>query len=187
MRFNAPEYLEDWKNGKYPNIHKIMFNAVKLYGQGNNILDLCCSTGLLGTQIAEKLNKTVVGIESSPASIDLAAQYGVPIPIQQMKLTRETLEPFVTFCNLYNVDTIVARRCVPELFSEDYHFGLEFVAAIKAIGVKEVFLEGRVKTSTATNIFNSIDLEIDLFTTYDMYKVTKRLGNIGYLTISEAK
>lgn len=187
MRFNAPEYLEDWKNGKYPSIHKIMFNAVKLYGQGNRVLDLCCSTGLLGTQIKERLNKTVMGVESSPTSVDLAKQYRIPIPIQQMKISRDTLEPFITFCNLYNIDTIIARRCIPELFGEDYHFGLDFVAAVRAMGVKEIFLEGRVKTATATNIFNSIDHEIDLFTAYDMYKVTKRLGNIGYLTISEAK
>jgi len=163
-----------------------MFNAVKLYGQGNNVLDLCCSTGLLGTQIAEKLGKTVIGIESSLVSIDLAKAYGIPIPIQQMKLTRDTLEPFVTFCNLYSIQTIVARRCIPELFGEDYDFGLEFVAAMATIGVKEIFLEGRVKTANATNIFNSVEHEIDLFNTYDMYKVTKRLGNIGYLTLSEA-
>jgi len=187
MRFNAPQYLDDWKQGKYPSIHKIMFNAVKLYCKSENVLDLCCSTGLLGTQIKEKLNKNVFGIESNATSIALARQYGIPIPIQNMKVVPDSLETFVEYCKVFKIDTIVARRCIPELFGEDYHFGLEFVAAMKAINVKEVFLEGRVKTANATNIFNSIDHEIDLFTTYDMYKVTQQLGNIGYLTNSEAK
>ena len=180
MRFNAAEYVEQWKeNGKYPAIHNAIFSAINVHGHGGKMLDLCCSTGLLGKRIAKLGNYSVIGVESDKRAIELAQKLGNDLPIYEFKINRPNLEAFMDILKNENVTAIAARRCIPELFGEDVPLGMTFVEGIYEHGVQEVFLEGRVKTKNATNVFNSIEKEIELFVL--CYDLVTQNGNVAYL------
>lgn len=180
MRFNAPEYLEAWKaNGLYPRIHKNIFNLITEHGQGGKMLDLCCSTGLLGLQVNDTGKYDTIGLDSDKTAIAFAKHLGNPMPIYEMKIDRTNLDAFMDIIKLEGITAIAARRCIPELFGDDLPCGITWITGIAEFGVEEIFLEGRVKTKNAVNHFDSIEKEINFFSLdYDL--VTQN-GNVAYL------
>lgn len=182
MRYDATEYLEAWQEtGKFPRIHDAMASAFAAFATRDRLLDLCCCHGLLGARLSVQPPglECVVGVDADLAAIERGRAAGVPIELHHMRITLETLKDLASLIDARKIDVLVARRAMPELWGQDTHEGIEFSRTMAAAGIREIFLEGRVKSARATNALASIDDEIGLFA--HEYAVAKRHGAVAYL------
>jgi hypothetical protein len=181
MRFNSIEYIFAYsKTGIFPAIHKNIANMALDHVQGRSGLDLCCSYGLLGQQLANRGGYVMAGIDSNFKAVDLAQIY-VDMPVYQIRVDRNNLDKIRNTVYVRDITFIVARRCLPELFGDDLEWGIDFFAAMREYGVRELVLEGRVKTKNATNALHSLEAEIDLVS--DSYTPYQQTGNVAYLRV----
>jgi len=77
------------------------------------------------------------------------------------------------------IDVMVARRVLPELFGGDLAAGRLFAAMLAEIGVREIVLEGRVATVNAVNALRCLDDEVALLSGY--FAERSRAGAVSYL------
>jgi hypothetical protein len=180
MRFDAQEYIDNWyQKGHYPAIHSAVVGMARSMLIGNRGVDVCCSHGLLGTQLAKNYGFHMLGVDGDAKAIDLALNRGIPMHIHPMKVTRETMSEFFKVAEAHGATFFIMRRCAPELFGDDLPFGRKFFATAAKQGIKEIILEGRVKTSRATNALATLDAEIQL--AQDSYRLHTVNGNVAYL------
>lgn len=180
MRFDAHEYVDTWKaTGRYPAIHDDIFHAIQSFMCGKSALDLCCSTGLLGTRVLKKLGVNVIGLDADTKAVDYAKQAGIPIEIINATLARKNMKDLAQLCQTNKIDTLLARRCMPELFGDDLEAGRKFSDLLSLAGIKEIFIEGRISSSRSVNNLSGIKQEVELFT--NNYKVARVYKNVAYL------
>ncbi len=180
MRFDAQEYVDTWKStGRYPAIHDDMFTAVQAFMQGKSALDLCCSTGLLGNRIMQKLGVRCIGVDGDLAALALGDEAGLMMPLIDLAITPDTMKDLYKLCQAHKIDTVIARSCMPELFGQDLSAGRKFAENLAKIGVKEIFLEGRVATKNSVNQLATLKNEVELFPPH--YKVVRVHKNVAYL------
>lgn len=74
---------------------------------------------------------------------------------------------------------MIARRCLPEVFGNDLDFGRAFAARIRAAGVTELVIEGRIKSHRSVNALAGIDDEIALMS--GEYELCRRYRNVAYM------
>ena len=179
MRFNAPEYIADYsKTGIFPAIHKNIVDMALNHVQGRSGLDLCCSHGLLGQQLANRGGYSMAGVDGDKRAVELANLY-IDMPVYHIKVDRNSMDKIHNTLYVRDITFIVARRCLPELFGDDLEWGIEFFAAMREYGIRELVLEGRVATKNAVNPLHSLNAEIDLVS--DSYTVYQQTGNVAYL------
>lgn len=169
MKFNSIEYLNTWAtSGRYPAIHDaIVFSSQAI--QSRRILDLGCCFGLLGQRLKSVEGfEHVVGVDADLTAIKAAGAAGITIPLCNMSLTEGTLEAFCFLLKEHRVGAVVARRVLPEIFSECVEFALPAFLAIRAAGVEEWLIEGRVESSRSSNYLSSVQKEVDLMK--DVYR-----------------
>ena len=183
VRFNSPSYLDAWKQrGEWPVIHNPMADFAAAQMRGQSLLDLGCAFGLLGARISKEAGGIpCVGVERDPVTITAATEAGVPIKFAAMKVTRETLTELIAVIATHKVDTIIARRILPELWGEDLEGGKAFASVIAATGVREVFLEGRIESERATNPLRSVNEEVALLS--GPYREVSRMSALRYLVV----
>lgn len=165
MRFDSEEYLEAWAKSEgfqYPAIHDSMYAAAIRHDKYRRGLDLCCSSGLLGTRLMDA-GFTMVGVDADKDAAGLAIYYKIPMPIHLTKISdMHGVDVVADLVKVNKLKTIYARRCFPELFGEDTALeNLFFPAMIKA-GIRMVIFEGRVRTVRATNRLSSAQKEADM-------------------------
>ena len=181
MRFDDQNHLAEWRANKtFPRIHDAMAAATIANMTGSRVLDLGCSFGLLGARVFKEngLTTHAVGIEADEAVVRMAEVAGVPVDFYALTVSRETCDAVITIVAENRIDVVLARRVFPELFGDDLEFGREFVALLGGVGVKELFIEGRVPTPRATNALSSIDQEVELVSGY--FREVKRTGAVSY-------
>jgi len=178
MRFNSTEYLDCYKQDyTYPRIHDAIVEMIAEYGKEMCGVDLCCSHGLLGQRLM-RWGYGMIGIEGDAKAIANAANV-IDMDIFHVKITPATIDKVKEIIFKAKAKFIVARRCLPELFGNDLEFGAVFFKEMHSIGIKEVFLEGRIPTKNAVNALSNIEAEIKLISEY--YKVKAKYGNLAYL------
>lgn len=178
-RFDDQTLLECFKRGRsFPKIHAPLFSFIMEHEEGSVALDLCCSTGLLGQRLRERRHRFshVFGVEGNSEAIDRAERAGVTMPITQMIVNEDTLDDFLALLLRNRCDTIIARRCLPELFGDCISFGQTFMRSINDVGVQWLFIEGRRATSTPANALHSIEKEIELASA--AFEVVEKRGAI---------
>ena len=181
MRFNAPEYLLQWKQtGKYPAIHNDIFQLASNCMNGLAALDLCCSTGLLAEHISAHHGIPVVGVDADEAALAKARAVGLSVDLQHMRIDSFNLEPLEKLVEQRQIETVLARRCLPELFGHALEAGRAFAQMLHRQQVLEVFVEGRVATKLAVNPLASLAKEVEMFAPH--YRVSKTHRNVAYLT-----
>jgi len=184
MRFNSPAHLNLWEEtGQFPAIHANVVAIAKIKLANYRGIDLCCSHGLLGTQLVEQ-GFDMLGIDGDNTAITASRVAGVSMPIHKLKVTKKTFEEVKSVIAMHKTEFIVARRCLPELFGEDLEFGQYFFKTMRELWVHEIILEGRVKTPNATNHLSSIEREIELLSPY--YSLHTKQGNVAYLRSNES-
>lgn len=182
MRFNSIEHLQAWqKTRQFPAIHFAIAGVVSAYCKGDRFLDLCCSFGLLGQRIKHESGAFVMGIDADADAIAKGKAAGIDIPLINMKVLPSTQNDLVQILDVNRINSIVARRALPELFGNDPAFGQDFVNAVADAGVKEFVIEGRAATRNATNALSSIDKEVALLS--GRYKEARRIGAVSYLVL----
>jgi len=186
MRFNSVEYLEAYQRGRFPRIHKPMFEAVLEQARGNRILDVCCSTGLLGEHLST-VGFDVIGIERDLEAIAAAKDHGVGLDITPLSIDRSTAAEVYKLIEAAGVTIIVARRCFSELFREERDFGVDFCRGIQAAGVNELFLQGRAPTKRATHPIPNLDAEIEVCGGAFVERRRWPVGPVAYLTPKEGQ
>lgn len=165
-RYDCEDYLVAYRDHRdYPKIHDPMFHLVRdLHHADARVLDLCCSVGLLGQRIKDQLKLVVVGVEGYVNSRKDSSAYGVDIQIATMKVNPGTLDGLLRIIREVQVDTIVARRCLYELWDRpDHPFGRIFANAIREAGVKQVYIQGLAKTSRSTRAMHDVNAEMAAF------------------------
>jgi hypothetical protein len=184
MRFNSPAHLDLWQEtGQFPAIHANIVAMAKSKLANHRGLDLCCSHGLLGTQLVE-IGFDMLGIDDDNTAVTKARYANIPMPIHKFKVTKTNFDRFKSVAAMHKTEFIVARRCLPELFGEDLEFGRYFFKTMRELWVHEIILEGRVKTPNATNQLSSIEREIELLSPY--YSLHTKQGNVAYLRSNES-
>jgi hypothetical protein len=180
-RFNSPEHLETWKTrGRYPAIHDGIADAAASLMRGKQLLDLGCSYGLLGARIAKGAGQGMaLGIEADGKVIDAAKTAGVRVFFNQIRITDETLSLVSVLVRDHDIDVVIARRILPELFGDDLDLGRHFASEMAAAGVKEIFVEGRVVSGRSTNALASIDAEVGMLS--GSYREVRRIKAVSYL------
>jgi hypothetical protein len=182
VRFNSPEHLLAWRDtGRFPAIHDAIANMAVANMRGRVLMDLGCSYGLLGHRIAQEMGGevTVIGVEVDAKVIAAAEEACVGVRFHTFKVERASLQELRALAIHYRVDTIVARRILPELFGDDRPAGVTFASDMAASGVWEMFIEGRVATVNAVNPLRSIADEVDLVA--GSYREVRRAGAVSYL------
>ncbi len=180
MRYNSIEHLVRWEStGKYPIIHNKLYKIIERNLRGESVLDLCCSTGLLGQRISSLLGVKTVGIDADITAIENARSYGVDVDIQVLKINPINLDPIMEVISNYKITALVARRCMPELFSANILTAHNFSSHLASADVEEIFLQGRVRTKAATNLLPTLDAEIKLF--LKEYDLVERIGDVAYM------
>lgn len=180
MRFNAPEHLLHWKEtGKFPSIHNDIFQLASHCMNGMAALDLCCSTGLLAEHISAYFGIPVVGVDSDEAALAKARAVGLSVDLQHMRIDSFNLEPLEKLVEQHQIETVLARRCLPELFGHTPEAGQAFAQMLHRQQVLEVFVEGRVATKLAVNPLASLAKEVEMFAPY--YRVSKTHRNVAFL------
>lgn len=169
MRFNDPSHLTRWRErGEFPAIHDAIFAMLRKHLDAGTaglpptgFLDLCCSIGLLGQRIREKVpGARVCGVEVLPASVQQARAAGVAYPILQTTVAPATLPALVAWVHLHRVEVLIARRCLSELFATDQSWGPSFWSAMTGAGVRMAVLQGRAPCANPTNPLPSVREEI---------------------------
>jgi hypothetical protein len=182
MRFNDPQRVQAYKaNGEFPSIHSPLVSCVVEHVIGRRGLDLCCSHGLLGEQLLTKHGFQMIGVDGDASAVELARANGVKMPIHHIKLDAQTLPLVYQLIRANKIEVLIARRCFPELFGDDLELGGEFFGEIRAAGIKEIALEGRVQTPKATNRLSSVWAEIRLAQLH--YEVSAKDGNCAILRV----
>ena len=177
MRFNSQEHLDTWKRtGQFPFIHDDLFSLIANYSREAQFMDLCCSTGLLGRRVVESDHSaTCVSVDGDALAMNAAVQAGVFDYNHRMTPVVRRLEDTASLVSLFREHTvraIIARRCLPELFGDDLALGKEFAQLAYVRGVREIFLEGRVRVSEPVNALSCVEKEMELFT--GLYRPARR-------------
>jgi hypothetical protein len=181
LRFNSIERLRDWqRRGAFPNIHDNIFNVARSYMDGDGVLDMCCSFGLLGQRILEAGSvQEVVGMDADEWAIEQGRSGGISARLFSIQITPDTLSDVVKIIREYKLSVMVARRCISELFGDDLGFGPVFASAIRDAGIREIFLEGRAIVARPTHPIPSVKEEVALFA--GCYREVKRIGQCSYM------
>lgn len=180
MRFNDTSHLVHYvETGQFPAIHKKIAEMAINNVEGLSGLDLCCSHGLLGEQLITHGHYQMIGIDSDRKAKQAHDACNLKMNVIGAKIDHNFLGVLQALIYTNNIDFIVARRCLPELFGNNLDFGRKFFYLMREVGVKELVLEGRVATKKAVNALNGILLELALVN--DSYQLQKINGSIAYL------
>lgn len=184
MRFDAQEHIDRWyTQGHYPAIHSPVVKMAVNELRGVRGVDVCCSHGLLGAQLFKNHGLNMIGVDGDHKAIMLARERGIPMPIHEMKINRATAKEFFVECVMHGAQFLIMRRCAPELFGDDLDFGREFFSTAESVGIKEIVLEGRVRTPKATNKLATVEAEIALAQPF--FRVFAAEGNVAYLRVDK--
>lgn len=145
MRYDDQFHLDEWRTARrFPSIHDAIFRMILEEATGDGFLDLCCSIGLLGQRIQEKLQpRTVVAIERDTSAIERSRAAGVTRPLLELTVTPETIGRVGEWIAEHRISTLVARRCLSEIFEADQTWGDLFVGTVAEAGIREFFIQGR--------------------------------------------
>lgn len=180
-RYDAQEYLDNWRErGEFPKIHDALFAMVTEHASGRRFVDLCGNTGLLAQRILEKLGaEQVVGVEMSQDAVARGRAAGMTYPRLVTKVDQTTLPAVEEFLKQHAIDTLVARRCLSEVFYLNTGFGPEFCAAMLRVGIRQVFIQGRAPTGKPTHPIPSVHEEIACLESH--FRVVEVKGQCAYL------
>ncbi len=160
-RFDSELHLQRWRDlGEFPAIHRGIAELALRATQGP-MLDLCCSTGLLGQQMLAR-GRTCLGVDRSEVALATGQAYGITLPT----VTRDIVT-MADWCWLgtliaqRHIRTVLARRCLPELFTDASmrRYGPNVARLLAEAGVKQLVLEGRRVPSRAVHPLGSADQE----------------------------
>lgn len=155
IRFDSQERIDLWRStGKFPQIHDTLFNYVISRMNGDVVLDLCGSTGLLSRRFISA-GIPAVGVEGEKESVEKGV-WGDDQPVKHMWITPDTVWSIADWMKEHKVNTVVARRCISELIPVFPVLGEVFIAG----GAKEMFLEGRQRVAKPTHPCPDIEHEI---------------------------
>lgn len=183
MRFDSPELLQAWREtGRWPAIHDAIAQMALEYLRGQVLLDLGCAFGLLGARIvAETGLRSAIGVDANKATLAASEAAAVPVTRYCLQIVdRPSMAELGAIIKRHQVDVIVARRILPELFGHDIDLGRAFVDMAADLGVKEMLVQGRVETPDAVNPMRSIEREV--FFLNQRYDCVALRGPVAYLT-----
>ena len=146
MKFNAQEHLDAYAEGRFPRIHDAIAEAALLElpppTESGRVLDLLCSTGLLGARLRSKGYRVAFAeMDGDARTRGMAAGTYGDDPLWTDKISTFTMDRFLAWLQDHGVTLVVARRCLCEL---DKVIDLsKFGTALADIGVTQVVLEGQ--------------------------------------------
>jgi hypothetical protein len=179
-KFDDPQYLADWvKAKKYPQIHDKMTYAAQ-FMQGGNLLDLCCSYGLLGARLGEMYPEkfpVVVGVDGDEKVVQASHVAGMCDGPQArldellyLRIEPTTILQLIALIGHFQITSVVARRAFPELFSEEmgsgHEFGRQTAQRLHEACIKEILIEGRIYSARSTNTLAKLENEVELFSDF---------------------
>jgi SAM-dependent methyltransferase len=151
--YDSPELVRAYRvDGKYPAIHRPIFDFALKHLQGRSVLDLCSSTGLLGRHFADLgQGWQVCAVEASGESIARGVYDeltdGPQIDVLRLKITDHSLDRLVGFMRQHQVDAVIARRAIYLLV------GVRRLSeALLAGGAREIVLQGLVRSPRLKNV-----------------------------------
>lgn len=181
MRFNAPEHLQAWQaTRQFPAIHDDIMHLAYSHMRGLTALDLCCSTGLLAQRVAVQLGVQVIGVDADERALAQGRAAGLEVPLVHQRIDPHDLRPLENLLQQHQIETVLARRCLPELFGQDLAAGHTFAQMLHRQQVQEILVEGRQASKAAVNPLASLAQEVELLGPY--YQVRKFHRNVAYLT-----
>jgi len=193
-RFNSVQHTEAFAAGRgFPKIHDNIFNLIAETWTGGSFIDVCCSTGLLGQRLIDKLGVMCCGLEGDAEAIANGKEHGVSMFIYQLLLDDRSLGGFSRILRDHDVNTVVMRRCVSELFAKGMPLGVgntvqtelkpefaaQYVDALLGAGVNEIYLQGRAESASSKHIIPNVEAEIEFF--LPQYSVRVKRGQCAYL------
>lgn len=166
MRFDSQEHLDRWKaTGEFPAIHDAIFSLMeqRLVGRtGLRVLDLACSTGLLGERIWQRLPgvEYVLGLDSDGDAMCRGANAGITVPTLNQSVRPGSMVSLQAQMMKIHINVVVARRCIPEIFGGQPDLARSFMSILASTDVTDLFIEGRVESARSTHPLKSVNQEI---------------------------
>lgn len=181
MRYDSAAHLAAWaKDGTFPKIHNAIVNVAAAELGARVVLDLGCSYGLLGARLIKMgVVDIAIGVDIDGDVLQAAHDAGVPITQHHLKIEPATFAELLASVRGHRVTAVLARRILPELFGHDIPAGKQFAHLLARAGVKEMVVEGRVISPSATNPLQSIDAEVAMLD--EAFKEKRRVGAVSYL------
>ena len=186
-RFNSEDHLARYiEFGEFPSIHRPMVEAVQWACPDDaRFLDLGACFGLLGAAVQTLRPKAVViGVERSASAIELAQKYGLPCQLVRMHVSRETVTELAGLIRKFKLNTVIARRVLPELWGGDLEGGRMFAKTLRDAGIRQVLLEGRRPTGAPKSPLSTVELESAMLSPH--FKVAGRPQGSTPIIVMEA-
>ena len=182
MRFNDPAHLEAWKDhGGFPTIHAPFLNFIITHLTGKRVLDLGCSSGLLGQAIQHFCpDVSVHGIDADEKAIEAGKRAGIQMSMTHLRVTQNTSFWVADLCKTLHVTAVVARRVLPEIFGAYPAHLWTFAEQLHKAGVAQIFLQGRVAVPNPSNPLSDINKEIEAL--QGSYRAIMRQNDMALLT-----
>lgn len=163
-RFNSAGHLLGWQRGDWPRIHDRIAQLGRECLDGPVLLDLCSSTGILGWRMLQTAPQIceVVGVDVDSAAIARGREHGIDFERLELRIGPDTLDAFAGFCARHVVTSMIARRCLSEVFhGHDPHgWPAVFAARLRDVGIREVLIEGRARVRNPSHDYPTVDHEL---------------------------
>lgn len=161
-RYNSHAYVQAWQQDRaYPKIHVPITEAAVQYlrPEDGPLLDLGCSTGLLGRHLAD-LGYDVYWADRDDEAIGRGVQFGIidPDRLRLGVLNPESWDGFVDWVRDRGIRTLVARRVLCVL-SQRVPVPMMRDGFVRA-GFQRILLEGQRRDVRSTHPFGSADLQV---------------------------
>ncbi len=182
--YNDSKHLKAWTSRRtYPAIHNGIFDAVSSLSRWDGgAIDVCCCYGLIGQRIRHHLGRPAMGVEGLQWQIDAALAAGIEIPLYRMMIAPDTIDAMGRLIRDFGAVTMVARRCLSEIFYPDQSFASEFGKVVIESGIKEIFLQGRAFSSRSTHPIPHTDAEVALMRIAG-FTEARRVGQVSHMVV----
>jgi hypothetical protein len=181
-RFDSFDWLNNWRDtGRFPYIHDAIFNAFAANVEpGSRVLDIGASTGM-STARLQHLGYTVTVAEANPESIARGEQYGTwgDAHLWRHYITPETVTDFYKLLHDRDIEVILARRVISEVFDGMKGDPRAFAEAVRRSNVHTIVLEGRKVSKNTVHPCGTADLEAAVFG--PGWRITERAGDVRVL------
>lgn len=181
-RFDSPEWIQEWQaTGRFPHIHDAIFNAFATNVEpGARVLDIGASTGI-STARLQHLGYVATVAEANPESIATGEKYGTwgDAHLWRNYITPETVTDFYKLLHDRNIEAILARRVISEVYDGMKGDPRAFAEAVRRSNVSIIVLEGRKISKNTVHPCGTADLEAAVFG--PGWRITERVGDVRVL------
>jgi hypothetical protein len=121
----------------------------------------------------------VLGIDADLNATLRGSTAGVTVPFLALRIDPSTYDDLARCMREAEIDTVMARRCLPELLGDVMWSVGDFANALREGGARDVFLQGRVRVPRPINPLHCVEREAAALG--PVFKTKELLGDLAHM------